>query len=169
MNAATKLPTNEATIKELRAIERELQAPATNLQPGADILLGRARYLLAAAMRDAAQKYTSSRKDAAKAVDLLRQACSKFEAVLSSPDASDTGEGTSLHAAALQSRAVIEAQLYVAFLAVTVETAKRHRDNAQSVFEHLKKAHGDARLPGGERVVDVTRAAIDGVLRASGR
>ena len=104
-----------------------------------------------------------------KAVDLLRQACSKFEAVLSSPDASDTGEGTSLHAAALQSRAVIEARLYVAFLAVTVETAKRHRDNAQSVFEHLKKAHGDARLPGGERVVDATRAAFDEIWRASGR
>jgi hypothetical protein len=169
MQAATKLPTQEATIKELRAIETKLQAPATKAQQGADTLLGHTRYLLAAAMRGEAEKHTGSGKRAANAVDWLRNASEKFEQVLSSPDASDTGEGTSLHAAALGSRAVIEARLYQAFLTVTPETAKRHRANAERAFEHLKKAHADARLPNGERVVDATRAAVDRTSRSSGR
>lgn len=168
MVAATKLPKYEQSAATLRTLETELQAPANKAKPGADALLGHLRYLLAEAIRGEADIARSKSSDT-KAVGLLRDAIKKFEDVLRCADTADSGEGTSLHAAALRRRVEIEARLYIAFREVAPPTAKRHREAAEAAFVQLNKGYPDALLPSGERFVDVVRAAVDQMRVTSGR
>lgn len=163
MDAARKLATHEETMAALRAIESELQVERVKAKPGAAALLGHVRYLLAEALRGIATQ-AQTRNRLSEAVDRMRDAAKKLEQVLLAPDSADTGEASSLHAAALRRRVEIEASIYLGYRAMNQSshdaTARRHRKNAEDAFEQLKKVHGDATLSDGQRVVDAVRASV---------
>lgn len=166
MQSARKLPKYSDTMQALRALESELKADGTKSKPGAPALLGHVRYLLADAMRAEAMQAQGKNRDQ-EAVGLLRDASKKFDEVLGCPDSADTGEGSSLHAAALLRRIEIEAKLYSAFDALVQRqasdpsTAKRHLDNVKDALARLNKVFPDETSPDGQRVVDLARAAVE--------
>jgi hypothetical protein len=168
MRAARKLPSFDETVKVLRAIELELVAAAKGKQELA-ALLGHVRYLLGDAIRETGLDARST-DDRARTVMLLRDASKKFDEVLGSPDAGDTGEGSSLHAAALRRRVEIEGALYLACRTMqqtsAAEAARTHRQNAERAFEKLRRNFAEATLPSGERVLDATRASVDRMREA---
>lgn len=164
MQEARKLPNHKDTKVALKALESRLDG--VKGKPGAESLLGHVRYLLAEAIRAEAMQAQAKNRDQ-DAVLLLRDASKKLEEVLACPDATDTGEGSSLHATALGRRVEIEATLHATFDALAkrqasdASTAKRHGANAMDAFERLNKVFPEATLPDGQRVVDAARATVE--------
>lgn len=162
--ATSRLPTHREAITALRKLERDVQADAVKAQPGADGLLSHARIRLVEAMRSEANRL--ARSDVAAAVGLLGDSLKKLDEVLGGADAADSGEASSLHALALGRKVEIHSQLYVSYDALArqkpAEAAKaeKHRKGANDAFERLQRAHGDATLPNGQRIVDAAFAAI---------
>jgi hypothetical protein len=158
MLAARKLPTADAAAAKLRELEQSLLGSEVRNKPGAAAALGHARYLLADALREGAQ---------ARALGLFQDASKKLDEVLAGEDPSDTGEGTSLHAAALRRKVEIHGKLFLAYQAKMraepglAAKAREHGDKAESAFKRLGNQFGEAMLPSGERVVDAARASIE--------
>jgi len=163
VQAARKLATPADTRKELRRIEEELAGKEAGAKPGAKALLGLVRFHLAEAIREDADAALEKKRQQ-EAVSLLRDASKKLGEVLAGPDAADTGVGSSLLAATLHRKVVIETRLFVAFdnlarqQASDRSTANGHRDNAAEAFRRLERSHAEATAPDGQRFVDLARA-----------
>lgn len=148
-----------------------LEEPMAKLQ-GAGTLLGVTRYRLAETLRHRSSSVELRAKVGGEreAEKLLRRASAKLGEVLTCPDAADTGEGSSLHAAALRRIVQIEATLYDAYKRLSeaqptartyAQSAKKHRDAAEAAFEKLGRLHPTATLPDGTPFVAAARTDVE--------
>ena len=159
---AQKLPTLANAEAELRDIERDLKSVKWKDVPGADEMLGFARYRIAftlhqrAAMQLQLNRWSEAQRQ-------LSAAAKKYDEVLVTPDSVTTGEGSSLHALALLQIVAIEVSQYAATAQIlrdnprsrpTYDAMKKHREAAVKTLDKLRRQFPDATFPDGEKVVD---------------
>lgn len=151
-------------------VEKALLDDTMRKQPGADRLLALTRYRTAEVLRHRSGVEIRVRDGDTEAEKLLRRACTKLNECVQLPDVADSGEGTSLHAAALRRIVNLEALLYDGFKRLAeaqptarthAQNAKKHREAAESAFERLRRLYATATLPDGVLFVDAVRADIE--------
>jgi hypothetical protein len=171
--ATTKLPSLSAEEEALLAIETELQTDKWRRCPGTAEVLAFARYRLADTLRQRASAEIE-KNNSREGERLLLRATKRLADVLNAPDAANTGEGSSLHAAALRRIVEIETVLYDGYRRLAVqqpearshaENARAHREAGVQAFDKLKRVYPDATLPDGSRAVDAARADANRLLQ----
>lgn len=162
--AAHRLPTLEDAEAELCRVHDQLAAEGVREQPGAARLRSFVSYCLGDILRQRAAFEIQRRADDKEAAKLLRRASQTFAEVLAGPDSADSGEGSSLHAAALRRIVQVEGALYVGHRQLrgqaNSKAARQHREAAQQAFERLGRVHADAVLPDGTSFVTAARDDI---------
>ncbi len=158
--AATRLPTIDQQIETLSKTESSLLGPDLKNPSLSDPQLGLIRYKLADALYRKALLHIKTYKDKQAEIG-IGHAIAKFLSVLDSPDSSDSGEGSSLHASALRRSIQSEAILVRGYQNLNKATAQKHASAAEQTYGLLKNSYRDARLPNGQLVVDAVRNDID--------
>jgi mono/diheme cytochrome c family protein len=158
--AATRLPTIDQQIETLSKTESSLLGPDLKNPSLSDPQLGLIRYKLADALYRKALLHIKTYKDKQAEIG-IGHAIAKFLSVLDSPDSSDSGEGSSLHASALRRSIQSEAILVRGYQNLNKATAQKHASAAEQTYGLLKNSYRDATLPNGQLVVDAVRHDID--------
>ena len=158
--AATRLLTIDQQIETLSKTESSLLGPGLKNPSLSDPQLGLIRYKLADALYRKALLHIKTYKDKQAEIG-IGHAIAKFLSVLDSPDSSDSGEGSSLHASALRRSIQSEAILVRGYQNLNKATAQKHASAAEQTYGLLKNSYRDATLPNGQLVVDAVRHDID--------
>lgn len=164
-----KLANLADTETELLRIEKELSADAGNT-PGAAQMLGFARYRLADTWRLQSIVELRKKRNDREAEKFMGRAVDKFAEVLTGPDCDSTGEGSSMHAAALRRTAQIEVVLYDFYKQKSqlqpgstgiATTARKHKDALEAAMNKLQRTYGDATLPDGSSMFEAAGREVD--------
>jgi len=167
--AALKLPTLKDAKTALEQIEAELSKDSAESGEDAKRMLGFVRYELADILRQLAVQEMRSATDHRGAAAILERAVSKYEQVLTSPDAMIAEIGSSLHAAALRRIVQSEVALYEGCRRILeqqptagtyLKKVKEHRDAALAAFERLQRVFPDARVEDGRLAVGAAREDV---------
>lgn len=173
LNTAAKAPSLADVQKAIEGIEKDLLADDKKGKPGVDSLLNLVRYRLADTLRQRAGLEIKKGKDR-DAERMMQRANTKYAEVLAGEDSATSGEGSSLHAAALRRILQIEGSFYEGYKQLSArqpastslaERAQKHRHAILETFEKLNRLHPDATLPDGQKVVDAARADANRVSR----
>lgn len=171
LTAAMREPSLADAQKAVEAIEKELRGDAMKDRPGIGRMLGLARYLVADVLRQRAVVEIKKGKDK-DAERMMLRASEKYAEVLSGEDSADSGEGTSLHAAALRRIVQVESSFHEGYkqlaakqpnVSAHAERVRKHRDAVLDALERLGRLHASALLPDGRGVAEVARSEARGL------
>jgi len=166
ITAATRLPSLQDAENALAKLEARFAGDDFRTDPEHELLLALTRYRLADVLRQRASAVIRAKGGGQEAEALLQRAIRKYGDVLTVPDVEDSGEGSSLHAAALRRVVQLHATLGEGYrqkaaqqpgVRANTDAVKLHREAAEQAFERIKRQFPDAVLPNGQRVVDVVR------------
>ncbi|MFO1052727.1 MAG: hypothetical protein U1F36_10980 [Planctomycetota bacterium] len=174
IDATGKMLSITDALAAMESIESELEDKKLQTVPGRDALLAFARYRTADTRRMQAALDIKVKSDDRRSESTLRRSLLEFAEVLDGPDLTDTGEGSSLHAAALRRIIQINSSLYGGYKRLSAQqptsrayadSARKYREALEIAVDQLRRVFPESTLPDGSRIVDAIRDDVARLAR----